>query len=177
MTKALKVEKSSKVAVKNEKPVKKETDSKAPSLLSKIAGKILKSEPKLKEGLEASAVPLKVNESEATVKIKKTKEPKIFGDDVDLADGKGKALKLKKQTKKAQAAYQAATEEEAKWLELKEKYKGISPSSYKMSEIYQEKTLLDHKVLGLGVILSVVNDRLEVLFQTGTKHLISNYKK
>ena len=77
-----------------------------------------------------------------------------------------------KRTKK----YEGATEEESKWLELKDKYRNIKPQPYKMSDVYQEKTPLEHKVLGWGFVLSVVNDRLEVLFRSGIKHLISNYK-
>jgi len=72
--------------------------------------------------------------------------------------------------------YEAATEEEARWLELKDKYKSTKAAPYKMSEAYAEKTPIDHKVLGWGFILSVMNDRLEVLFQSGIKQLISNYK-
>ncbi len=79
--------------------------------------------------------------------------------------------------KKPAKKYQGSTDEESKWLELKDKYKWLKPQSYKMTEVYKDRTILDHKVLGLGFILSVVNDRLEVLFQTGTKQLISNYKK
>lgn len=201
--KSVKLEKLIKLAdkeiVKKEKSAKKEVDVKTPSLLSKIAGKIFKSEQKPKESeiqvakkdSPASKIMTKVNKLETIAKIKEVsaskkekKEVREKAVQVDVADTEGERIlvketvpALKKQSKKAQAAYKAATEEEAKWLELKDKYKGIHPCPYKMSEIYQEKTLLDHKVLGLGVILSVVNDRLEVLFQTGMKHLISNYKK
>lgn len=72
--------------------------------------------------------------------------------------------------------YEAATEEEARWLELRDKYKSTKAAPYKMSEVYAEKTPIDHKVLGWGFIISVLNDRLEVLFQSGIKQLISNYK-
>lgn len=78
-------------------------------------------------------------------------------------------------TKKAKK-YEGVSEEESKWLELRDKYRHIKPQVYKLSESFQEKTPLEHKVLGWGFILSVVNDRLEVLFRSGIKHLISNYK-
>jgi hypothetical protein len=120
----------------------------------------------------AEQKPLKVKLSKATVvEPVILKEPPVVENVVDHH------VKPRKVSKKNQAIFQAGSDEEAKWHDLKEKYRGNQPFPYKMSEIYQEKTLLDHKVLGLGVILSVVNDRLEVLFQTGTKHLISNYKK
>jgi hypothetical protein len=34
-----------------------------------------------------------------------------------------------------------------------------------------------HKVLGWGFIISNINDRLDILFETGVKTLISNYKR
>jgi hypothetical protein len=214
VTKAAKFEKTVKAPKQNEKPAKtakKETEVKAPSLLSKLAGKLFKSElsadkvdaekilnkpgknlgvsksqdlePKAKVNGKVN-VPnsvAKASDGQLSLKPKESKKPKeekpLRDEILEVVVAAEPGELTKKQSKKALAAYQAATEEEAKWLELKEKYKGIRPSPYKMSEVYQEKTLLDHKVLGLGVILSVVNDRLEVLFQTGTKHLISNYKK
>jgi hypothetical protein len=64
----------------------------------------------------------------------------------------------------------------ANWNDVYEKYKDLNVTPYKMSEVYYENTAIDHKILGWGFILSVVNDRLEVLFQSGVKQLISNYK-
>jgi hypothetical protein len=72
--------------------------------------------------------------------------------------------------------YEGATEEESKWLELRDKHKNIKPQPYKMTEVFLEKTPIEHKTMGWGFVLSVVNDRLEVLFRSGIKHLISNYK-
>ncbi len=65
---------------------------------------------------------------------------------------------------------------EAQWAALKEKTKVIKPVPYKMTERYEARGPLQHKVLGWGYILSNQNDRLEVLFQEGIKFLISNYK-
>jgi hypothetical protein len=203
-TKGAKSEKLEKAANVAARSVEKEKTS----LLSKIAGKIFKSEAnqngqKYEDAEERSGAKVskgselvangkdkaiskangKAKGSDEILKTKdvkeskKAKEPKVIREEAIQVNVIETEAPVKKLSKKAQASFQAATEEEAKWMELKEKYKGIRPSPYKMSEIYQEKTLLDHKVLGLGVILSVVNDRLEVLFQTGTKHLISNYKK
>lgn len=72
--------------------------------------------------------------------------------------------------------YEGATEEESRWLELQDKHRNIKALPYKMSGSYLEKTPIEHKVLGWGFVLSVINDRLEVLFRSGIKHLISNYK-
>lgn len=72
--------------------------------------------------------------------------------------------------------FEGSTEEETRWLELRDKHKNIKARPYRLSEVYEEKTPLEHKILGWGFILSVINDRLEVLFRSGIKHLISNYK-
>ncbi len=65
---------------------------------------------------------------------------------------------------------------EAQWAQLKEKYKALKPVAYKMSESFEARTPILHKVLGWGFIITNQNDRLEVLFQQGIKFLISNYK-
>jgi len=65
---------------------------------------------------------------------------------------------------------------EAQWASLKEKSKAIKPVPYKMTERYEARGPIQHKVLGWGYILTNQNDRLEVLFQDGIKFLISNYK-
>lgn len=62
------------------------------------------------------------------------------------------------------------------WKTLFEKSKAIKPTPYKMSENYEARTPLMHKVLGWGYVLSSQNNRLEVLFQDGIKMLIANYK-
>ncbi len=65
---------------------------------------------------------------------------------------------------------------EAQWAQIKEKHKSLKPVAYKMSENYEARTPILHKVLGWGFIITNQNDRLEVLFQQGIKFLISNYK-
>lgn len=67
-------------------------------------------------------------------------------------------------------------DEKAKWSELNKKYGKEKAVNYKMSETFQTMIPLQHKVLGWGFILTNENDRLEVLFETGIRMLISNYK-
>ena len=45
-----------------------------------------------------------------------------------------------------------------------------------MTETFVALAPLQHKVLGWGFVLTNENDRLEVLFETGIRMLISNYK-
>ena len=110
---------------------------------------------------------------EVEKKINSPKEKKIKTKKQDNKETESLSEVPSKKAKK----YEGATEEESKWLELRDKHKNIKPQLYKLSEEFVEKTPLEHKVLGWGFILSVVNDRLEVLFSSGIKHLISNYKK
>ena len=65
---------------------------------------------------------------------------------------------------------------EQQWSSLFEKAKAVKPVPYKMTDSYEARTPLQHKVLGWGYILSSQNDRLEVLFKDGIKVLIANYK-
>ena len=74
------------------------------------------------------------------------------------------------------SANEAASALAAKWATLYKKAEQIEAKPYNMKGIFEEKTAITHKVLGWGYILANRNDRLEVLFKDGIKHLISNYK-
>ncbi|MCO5113502.1 MAG: hypothetical protein M9899_04940 [Bdellovibrionaceae bacterium] len=87
-----------------------------------------------------------------------------------------KPAKAKKPTKKEQAAAKEMNELMEKWVKLKELDHEIPTKKYKMTEVYSPSTPLEHPSLGWGFILSVQNNRLEVLFESGIKMLISNYK-
>lgn len=67
-------------------------------------------------------------------------------------------------------------DEKAKWEELHRKYGKEKAIAYKMSEKFNAMSPIQHKVLGWGFVLTNENDRLEVLFETGIRNLISNYK-
>ena len=64
----------------------------------------------------------------------------------------------------------------AQWQALFDRSKEIEPIAYQMSANYEAKTPILHKTLGWGYVVSNVNNRLEVLFESGLKFLISNYK-
>lgn len=87
------------------------------------------------------------------------------------------APKVSKKEKLAKiASDKALSEDLRKWIDLQDKFGSEKAASYNMTATYQANKPIQHKVLGWGYILSVQNDRLEVLFETGTKMLISNYK-
>ena len=67
-------------------------------------------------------------------------------------------------------------DEKAKWNELFKKYGKDKAIPYKMSETFASLSPVQHTVLGWGFILKNDNDRMEVLFETGIRMLISNYK-
>lgn len=55
--------------------------------------------------------------------------------------------------------------------------KAMKIKNYKMSESFEARTPIMHKVLGWGFILSCENNRIQVLFKEGVKTLITNYQK
>jgi hypothetical protein len=67
--------------------------------------------------------------------------------------------------------------ETVKWQDLKKKFGHIEAREYNMREVFEANIPILHKVLGWGFVISVLNDRLEVLFEQGIKNLISNYKQ
>ena len=87
-----------------------------------------------------------------------------------------KAVKPKRESAAARAAAEELSEDFKKWSDLKEKHGQSKAVNYNLSSQFEAQIPLMHKVLGWGYILSNQNDRLEVLFETGRKTLISNYK-
>lgn len=95
-----------------------------------------------------------------------------------------KAAKVSAKAAKVAAAEKAAArvlgeaqaEDVKKWNEYKSKFGGTAAPTYSMSGQFEAQGPLQHKTLGWGYIVSINNDRLEVLFESGRKTLISNYK-
>lgn len=98
--------------------------------------------------------------------VKPVKEPKV----------KKEPKPKKEKSAKKIAAEKAIADENKKWADYKEKYGSEKATNYSMSGVFEPHQPLQHKVLGWGYIVSIQNDRLEVLFEQGTKMLISNYK-
>jgi hypothetical protein len=86
------------------------------------------------------------------------------------------AKKAKKAEKDPLQGLEKVTDPAEKWATLYERAKSLAAEPYKMSGTYEAKTPILHKVLGWGYVMSVLNDRMEVLFKDGIKVLISNYK-
>lgn len=71
---------------------------------------------------------------------------------------------------------QGSAAEVEKWLTLRKEHGDEKAANYRMSDSFAVNTPLVHPRLGWGFILNNQNDRLEVLFESGLKILISNYK-
>ncbi len=86
---------------------------------------------------------------------------------------KPKAVKISAAQRKAD---KLSSEASAQWADLHQKYSSEKAQVYDMKAQFEANKPLQHKVLGWGWIMSVENDRLEVMFQDGKRMLISNYK-
>lgn len=84
--------------------------------------------------------------------------------------------KKKRMTKKQLADQTERNELTEKWAKLKEIDHEVKPQKYRMSESYEPNTPIEHPLFGWGFILSLNNNRLEVLFESGIKMLVSNFK-
>lgn len=115
---------------------------------------------KVKPTLKAPPVP---PTEKISPKIMTAKEPAV--------------AKPKKLTKAEKLAAEALVKADSDWLQLQNQYKALKPVPYMMSEDFQAKTVISHKVLGIGFVLKNQNNRIEVLFRDGKRTLITNYKK
>jgi hypothetical protein len=152
--------KAVKAIAKPVKVVAKKAIAEKKPLPPKIKGKVaLQQTPPPKQMIEKAKAALK---TEKTVVESAPAKP----------ISKAKARKIMMEA----SANEAASALAAKWATLYRKAEQIDAKPYNMKGIFEEKTAITHKVLGWGYILANRNDRLEVLFKDGIKHLISNYK-
>ena len=115
---------------------------------------------------------------------KKAKKAKAKDDSLDNAEtpstltvaAEKAPAKKKRMTKKQLADQSERNELTEKWAKLKEIDHDVKVQKYKMSEVYEPNTPIDHPLFGWGFILSLNNNRLEVLFESGIKMLVSNFK-
>lgn len=63
-----------------------------------------------------------------------------------------------------------------KWLKLHKQLSVEKPLDYKMSEDFELKAPISHKVHGWGVVMQKRDNYIDVLFEVGLKTLIVNYK-
>ncbi len=106
-------------------------------------------------------------------KAKKTVK-KVAAVDKEVVPKKKKAKKKTKAVLKLEAE---SAELQRKWMAIYRKHSKGPSRAYNMSESFEPKTPIEHKIHGWGFVLKNINDRLEILFESGIKVLISNYKR
>lgn len=155
-------------SAKGAKSADKSTTGKAASAAKATAKSAVKS---------AEKKPVEKSEKTAAVE-KPAKAPKleVATEATEKPAKVAKAVKPKRESAAARAAAEELSEDFKKWSDLKEKHGQSKAVNYNLSSQFEAQIPLMHKVLGWGYILSNQNDRLEVLFETGRKTLISNYK-
>jgi hypothetical protein len=126
----------------------------------------------------------KAIEAKVTKPAKAEKKVAKLSDDTDKqivinevpVEKAAKVIKPPKMTKAEKAISAEASEDLKKWHDMKEKFGHVKVLNYNLSGQFEAEAPINHKILGWGYVLSNQNDRLEVLFESGKKTLISNYK-
>lgn len=171
---------------------KKKKVSKAKSAVKKVALKgTSKATSKAVSRTASKSVPAKSAKTTAktavkTAAVKATElKPKI------KAKGKSKAIKAAPKpshTLENPATNVPLTKEEfknmsvddqehyKKWLKLHKQLSVEKPIEYRMSEDFELKAPISHKVHGWGVVMQKRDNYIDVLFEAGLKTLIVNYK-
>ena len=121
----------------------------------------------------AAKAPKTAKKEDLKKEIKAIKPAKATAKD-KKSDAKPK-VKKETITTTSSVASASLSEEAKQWQEYKSKYGAEKAPNYMMSGVYEVNSGLNHKVLGWGFIISNTSDRLEVLFESGKKILISNY--
>lgn len=170
--KAKTVKKAAPVAKPVAKVAAKVEKKSPPKILKPIAKAPANASPKA----AAKAVGKRTEPEEEEEKVV-TKQPTVISmlEESSAPEDLGKAEKVSK-IKPVKIERGNLADEKAKWAELYKKYGKEKAVTYKMSDTFQTMVPMQHKVLGWGFVLTNENDRLEVLFETGIRMLISNYK-
>lgn len=167
------------------KPAKKAVAKKAaPKPASKAPAKVAKAPAKAavapaKKVAAKPAPPAKV-EKPAKAAVKPVKEVKVAKEVEPVKKSSHLSLVTEeaapKKEKKVKFDRTGMTEDQIKWHEMHEKYKGVKAPNYSISGQFEAKSPIQHKIFGWGFILSNEYDRLEVIFEDGKRMLISNRK-
>lgn len=177
----VKTTKATKPVAKPAKPVKAPQKKSAASVKTKAQVKTSNTKQKIEKtpAIKPAMMTKKgksVEPEVAPIEVKKTKTiTSLIEESPVQAVDPSKVEKISK-VKPVRVERGNLADEKAKWAELYKKYGKEKAAPYKMSESFMNLSPLQHKVLGWGFILTNENDRLEVLFETGIRMLISNYK-
>jgi hypothetical protein len=160
--------------------------------VSKMKASDKKAKPAAKVAAKPAAKPAK-KAAEKPAPAKKEVAPKQQAAPKVKAPKAPKAAKVKVEAKPAHTAENPATnapiskddfknmsadaqEHYKKWLKLHKQLSVEKANEYKMTEDFELKAPLSHKVHGWGVVMQKRDNYIDVLFEAGVKTLIVNYK-
>lgn len=131
-----------------------------------------------KPSKKPAVVVAKAKKSPQTLQATSVKSPKAVKTENEISLQKQALVEAKKtaKTKKQEILDENMSKLAKKWMSLYRKAENEKTPVYSMKGVYEEKSGLQHKLLGWGYVLSNKNDRLEVLFKDGVRYLISNYQ-
>ncbi|MBN2419007.1 MAG: hypothetical protein JXL81_06450 [Deltaproteobacteria bacterium] len=89
---------------------------------------------------------------------------------------KYKPVKKKSEPAKKRKSPARKKSSEKEYAALMEKNSHIAPIPYSMNASFSEGDIIDHKTFGKGIILETSFERIEVLFQDGSKTLAAGKK-
>ena len=164
------MQKKNKVSKTKSKPAKPAKSGKtaAPSKVKAkpVAKKLEKKvEAKSKKPIEKAPTKAAVKPTEITVKeIQKPVESKALNHHTAITKEE-----FKNMSADAQEHYK-------KWLKLQKQMAVEKAMDYKMTDDFEIKTPISHKVHGWGVVVQKRDNYIDVLFEAGLKTLIVNYK-
>ncbi len=138
----------------------------AKSASSKPVAKKAAQKPTEKKETKKAVVEPKVEKKAAKAKV----EPKA---DV-VAEADSSFTPISKEDFKNMTA--DAQEHYKKWLKLHKQLSVEKPIEYRMTEDFELKAPISHKVHGWGVVMQKRDNYIDVLFEAGLKTLIVNYK-
>lgn len=148
---------------------KKITDRPKPAAKSVAKPTTPKAKPSVVAKAAAKVQPIQAEKMKVEVPAPEKPKLKI------LSGKKAGTSKKAKSAKGASETELTLSSNNTKWLQLYKKYGNLEATNYDMTKTFEEKKPIQHPKLGWGFIVTIQNDRLEVLFQEGTKTLISNY--
>ena len=168
---------------KTGKTVAKKAKVKKTATVKKISKKTTKTKASVKKTATVKKTSKKTTKTKASVKKTATVKKDSTVKPSPAKESPTKKLKPspKKTTttrkrKTSQKNMGPSAEEVKLWQKLSKQNEGKKTPSYDMTKTYGEINAIKHNSFGLGFIVDRYDNRLKVLFEEGTKTLISNYK-
>lgn len=118
---------------------------------------------------KAKKEPKKKESKEPAKAIKATKAAKVVTNTAKASPPKISAAKAAELSEEASQLLK-------KWQKLNKQYSEEASQAYLITGAYDIKSLLTHKIHGWGIVLNRRENYIDVLFESGMKTLIMNFK-